>query len=101
MWCDSQPPPLRRLRYWEGSGRISFPRRHSRLQIALSVGSLEVGALLGRLHHPEVGVQTRSVRQVEPSPRFFRPAGGCVASSRETRASAGHSVVTHLVSSRL
>ena len=78
MWCDSQPPPLRRLRYWEGSGRISFPRRHSPLQIALSVGSLEVGALLGRLHHPEVGVQTRSVRQVEPSPRFFRPAGGCV-----------------------
>ena len=78
MWCDSQPPPLRRLRYWEGSGRISFPRRHSRLQIALSVGSLEVGALLGRLHHPEVGVQTRSERKVEPSPRFFRPAGGCV-----------------------
>ena len=79
MWCDSQPPPLCRLRCWEGSGRISFPRRHSRLQFALSVGSLDVGALLGRLHHPEVGVQTRSVRQVEPSPRFFRPAGGCVA----------------------
>ena len=94
MWCDSQPPPLCRLRCWEGSGRISFPRRHSRLQFALSVGSLEVGALLDRLHHPEVGVQTRSERKVEPSPRFFRPAGGCVF-VRETRASAGHSVVTH------
>ena len=83
MWCDSQPPPLCRLRCWEGSGRISFPRRHSRLQIALSVGSLEVGALLDRLHHPEVGVQTRSERKVEPSPRFFRPAGGCVFSSEK------------------
>ena len=49
-------------------------RSRGKLPSTLSVCSTRVGALLGRLHNPEVGVQTRPVRQVEPSPRFFRPA---------------------------